>query len=55
MKLLKNHQAHILASDCHNTGKRPPNIKDAMDVVSKKMGDQQVERLIHYADEVAGV
>ena len=55
MKLLKNHQAHILASDCHNIGKRPPNIKDAMDVVRRKLGDQQVERLIRYADEMAGL
>lgn len=55
MKLLKNRQAHIIASDCHNAGKRPPTVKPAMDVVRRKMGDQQAERLMHYADEVAGI
>lgn len=55
MKLLKNRQAHLIASDCHSLEKRPPNMKAAMDVVRKKLGDRTAENLLRNAYEVAGL
>lgn len=52
MKLLRRDQAHLLASDCHNTGDRAPNMKAAVDVVRKKLGEQRLEELFRCADEL---
>ena len=54
MKLLKNNQAQIVASDCHDCVKRPPNVAAALDVLRKKLGEDSVNRLIRRADELAG-
>lgn len=54
MKLLKQNQAHIVASDCHDCVKRPPNVAAAMDVLRKKLGEGSVNKLIRRGDELAG-
>ena len=53
IKLLRGNQIHLIASDCHCADTRPPNLKMAMDVVRKKLGDQRVEELICCGDELA--
>ena len=30
--------AHVVASDCHDCSHRPPNLRDAMQVIEKKLG-----------------
>lgn len=54
MKLLKNRQAHLLASDCHNCTTRRPDLKAALNVVRQKLGSHRTETLIRCADELAG-
>jgi len=54
LRLLKNGQAHLLASDCHRCEKRKPSLGPAMDVVRKKLGDRAVEELCLCARELAG-
>lgn len=45
LKLLEDGRIHILGSDCHNTEKRAPNIKDALDVIEKKLGADAIAKL----------
>jgi len=52
MKLLRQHQAHLVASDCHDCVNRPPNLAEAMDVLRKKLGESAVKQLIRRADEL---
>lgn len=52
LKLLRKRQAEFIASDCHNTTSRPPNLGPAMEIVKKKLGKnlaaltQQSDRLL---------
>lgn len=55
MKLLKNRRAHLLASDCHRVDLRPPYMKEAMELVAKKLGQERVDDLLYYADELIGL
>lgn len=45
LKLLKNGKAHLVASDCHDLHRRPPNLAKAMDVVNKKLGQDHFAEL----------
>lgn len=45
LKLLEDGRIHLLGSDCHNTEKRAPNIKDALDVIEKKLGTDVIDKL----------
>lgn len=54
LKILKNKQAHLLASDCHNCIRRPPDLAAALDVVRSKLGERCADALIRCADELAG-
>lgn len=54
LKMLRKGQAHLLASDCHNCDRRPPNLAEVMEVVRRKVGGGCAEHLIHTADELAG-
>ena len=53
-KLLRRNEAQIVASDCHDCVRRPPNVAAAMDVLRKKLGEDSVNRLIRRGDELAG-
>ena len=55
MKLLKNGQGHLLASDCHNCKERMPNLAAGMDVVRKKLGTQYAEELCDCAERLVGM
>jgi len=52
IKLLRNYDAHFIASDCHGLEHRKPNLAEAMEVVRKKLGDRRAEELIWCADEL---
>ena len=54
MKLLRQNQAHLVASDCHDCTKRPPNVAAAMAVLRKKLGEDSMNQLIRRGDELAG-
>ena len=53
MKLLRQDQAHVVASDCHDGTNRVPNLAAAMHLLRKKLGDSPVETLIRRADELS--
>lgn len=50
MKLLRNYDAHFIASDCHGVEHRKPNVAEAMEIVRKKLGSRRAEELIRCAD-----
>ena len=52
LKMLKNGQAHIMASDCHNITTRPPNLAMGISVVERKLGAAQAERLKRNGEEL---
>ena len=54
MKLLRQNQAHVVASDCHNCGSRAPRLAAAMDLLRRKLGTQQTELLVQCGDQLAG-
>lgn len=45
LKLLRERQAQFIASDCHDTTDRPPNLGPAMAVVRKKLGEDGAAEL----------
>ena len=45
LRYLKDGTIDILGSDCHNTDTRRPNLKDAMDLIGKKLGYRYVTGL----------
>lgn len=52
LSLLKNQEVHFIGSDCHNLDHRPPDIKKAFDIISKKLGKDFLEYLINYGNEM---
>ena len=50
LRLLKNGQIHLLGSDCHDTQKRPPNLRAAADLVRHQLGPEAIEH-IHYYEQ----
>ena len=45
LKLLRKHQAQLIASDCHDTVRRPPNLGPAMDAVRRKLGEARASEV----------
>ncbi len=41
-----------LATDAHNTFDRPPRFSEAMDIITKKLGRSEAERLTHNAERL---
>ncbi len=51
-RYLNNEIIHALGSDSHNMTSRPPRIKDALDVIEKKLGTQTVEHLSRISKDI---
>lgn len=49
LKLIDKGLAHIVASDAHSLGKRPPNIAEGMQIVAKKLGDGVANNIVKRA------
>lgn len=45
VKLLRQNRIHVLGSDCHNTGRRPPNLGAALDVIRSRCGEGILDRI----------
>lgn len=43
--LLRDGKAHILGTDCHNLTTRPPQMEKALDVITRHLGTDTVERI----------
>ena len=52
MNMLRRGQAHLLATDCHDTAGRAPDMKSGLEVVRRKLGDRRAQQLILCADEL---
>lgn len=52
LRLVERGNVQLLVSDCHNTGRRPPNLGSALKVIEKKLGSQTVRRLSEASDAV---
>ena len=46
LKMLKKDEIHLLGSDCHNLTSRKPNLKEAWDLVNRKLNGDVIERII---------
>ena len=55
LRMISRGQAHLLASDCHNGTTRGPDLKAALDVVRKKLGEETARKLVRNADWLAGI
>ena len=52
-QLLRERHAQLVASDCHDTVSRPPNLGPAGQVLRKRLGEKQWENHIRWADDLA--
>lgn len=52
LKLLRQGQAQIVASDCHNCVDRAPNLAAAMQVLNRKLKAAEVENILRYTDHL---
>ena len=50
--LMKDGYLHVTASDAHNTGGRPSNLKKAMDCIRENLGDAFADWMIRNADNI---
>ena len=51
--LLREHHAQIVATDCHDTVNRPPNLGVASEVLLRKLGEKRWKECIRWADDLA--
>lgn len=52
LKMLANGQIHLIGTDCHNMTSRAPDIKQAVDVIVKALGQHTVEKLDFWGRKV---
>ncbi len=45
-RMLDEGHAHILATDAHDVGRRPPNLSEGRELASKRVGDIEAEHLV---------
>lgn len=45
LKMLKNRQIDLLGSDCHNLTDRPENLQKAVQVITRALGEDALERV----------
>ncbi len=51
-RLLKLAPNVVLSSDAHSIDKRPPLLKPAFEILRKKLGEQRVEKILQFADDL---
>ncbi len=47
LKMLREGQIHLLGTDCHNLTTRPPNMQEALRVISDKLGEEMLREIYH--------
>lgn len=52
LKMIRYGLVHVLCSDTHSKIQRPPNVRDAMDIVAKELGNAEALRLKQNADDL---
>lgn len=43
LRMLKKNQIHLLGSDCHNLTSRPPNLREALAMIEKRLGKNAMD------------
>lgn len=52
MRMLKKDGIHLLGSDCHNLKSRKPDLGEAVALIRKRLGDDYMNRINTYAQDV---
>lgn len=52
IELIRKGLIHIVCTDTHHPTRRPPQLKEAMDVIRKRAGAASVKRLTQNADDI---
>lgn len=52
MRLLKQERIHLLGSDCHNLTDRLPNLGAAYAQIQRRLGDEAIDRIEFYEQEI---
>lgn len=52
LKLLREQKAQFIASDCHNTTSRPPNLGPGAAVLGQKLGEKFLREMFRRTDEL---
>lgn len=52
MRMLKKDEIHLLGSDCHNLKSRKPDLGGAVALIRKRLGDDYMNRINTYAQDV---
>lgn len=55
IRMLKNHQIHLLGSDCHSVDVRPPRLGEAVEQIRSRLGEETLDRIAHYQHSVLGM
>lgn len=51
LKLLSSGMVHFLGTDCHNTSDRAPEMKRAVDCITKNLGEDFIKYLVDYGNK----
>ena len=51
LRMLKRDQIHLLGSDCHNLTDRSPNLKEAIALIEKRLGQEALEAICYWQQE----
>ena len=54
LRMLKQDRVHLLGSDCHNLDSRKPNMKGALDLIVKRLGEDALARVKFHGQELFG-
>ena len=52
LKMLRADQIQLLGSDCHNLDSRPPKLGSAVELIRQQLGDEVLERIRSYQEDV---
>ncbi len=53
LDMLKSGKVHFIGSDCHNMGKRAPNIDRAVEEINKRIGPSALDKIIKNGEDLA--
>lgn len=52
LRQLRKGTVQLLGSDCHNMGRRPPNLSRALQIIGHKLGDRTVAELTDFSAQI---
>ncbi|MBO4220375.1 MAG: hypothetical protein J5933_05570, partial [Clostridia bacterium] len=45
LRMLNDEQIHFLGTDCHNMTTRPPNMREGLDVIEERFGEEMLRTI----------